>query len=50
MFKKIELRQFNVALSNSQKVDESIMYFQFFHFATQCLKDLHIKNRKNEQY
>ena len=46
LFKKIELRKFNVALSNNQKVDESIMYFQFLHFSTQCLKDLHIKNAK----
>ena len=49
LFEKVEVFV-TVSKFNTQKVDLSIIYFQILHSAAQCLKNLHIKQRNNEQY
>ena len=46
LFENSELRQVPVTVSNTRKIDVSIIR----QYAVHCLKDLHSKQRKNEQY
>ena len=50
LFETIEWRQVLVTVSNTRKVDLSMISIQILHFAAQCLENLHIKKRKNEQH
>ena len=50
LFEKVKLRPVVFTVSNTRKVHMSIMSFSALHFAAQGLKDLHIKQRKNEHY
>ena len=38
-----------LTVSHIQKIDISIMFFRLCYFAAECLGDLVIKQRKNEQ-
>ena len=44
------MRPVPATMSKSQKFDLSTMSGKNRHFASQCLGDLHSKQRKNEQY
>ena len=44
------MKQEPVTASETRKVDLSIMSFYIFRSTAQCLKDVDIKQRKNEQY
>ena len=48
LFETIEIRQQLVTVSDSRKVDLSIMSIQICRFASQCLEDLHIEQLKND--
>ena len=46
LFEKVELRPVLITLSDTRKVDLSIMSFNTRQFAAPCLNDLHSKHAK----
>ena len=48
--RRLELRQELFKMSYTRKVDQSIIASYNIYFRARCLKDLHIKQRKNEQH
>ena len=46
LFQNVQLRQVLVTVSNTQKVNLSIMYFYILQFAAQCKKNYTLKNAK----